>query len=286
MKFLKIKKHKHQVNIQVQLTDILKDPTLGNERNLENFTIGLEDGIKYYAEKFTKHYYPESSFDIGENPFSIKIDNSQALEEYTNILHYINNNSENIYKKLISSKDINESSNLNTFIEHFYSYIFNEIIDYKKTQNLEFIKVEQTQHNLKIRIDVKDLNFINAFLGSTLSNCAGGSILKNLNNYSENYQSNEKLISTIIRYDNDPHILVTSNDKQVINYLGELYKKLNKSSQYLYELSTTDLHKDFFQKEKNLAEQFSKFFDSFLAKEIMEHHLPINNNSNQRKLKL
>jgi hypothetical protein len=280
MNFLKIKNNKYKVNVQVQLKDIQNDSLLGNENNLKNFKVAFEDGIKYHSEKFITSAYPECVFNIQSEPLSITIKNTEALKKYTDIVHYINDNSYRIYNKIINSQYITSTSNLNSFIELFYAYIFHEIVDYQKQQDLKLIKIEQTTHNLKINTNLKELNFIDSLTANIFNGCFLENTIKKLN---DNF-GNESLIAIII-YEDNPYVSITSNDPKVILYLNELFGRLNQSSKNIYDIAIRDVHLNFFERKSILTEQFTKILDGIWAKEMMEKDLPINNPVT-KKLKL
>jgi hypothetical protein len=284
MKFLKLKKNKHSINIKFDLTSILNDPLLGNENNLDNFKTAFEDSIKYYAEKFSR---PNSdvNFGTGNSSFSIQFDNDNLLQDYISILDSINNNSKRIYKRLVDSGNIITTSNLNTFIEHFYASLFKEIIEYNKTLDLKFLEIETTPFSLKVSTNLKEINFIDPSIGNNYNMCFTECVTKQFNDYAKTYHPNEDLFISVL-YKELQYLVITSNNNNTITYLANICEKLNNQSNKIYEIAINDIHLSYFEKEDSLTEQFSKLINGFISKEVMEQHLPSNNTSTGKRLKI
>jgi hypothetical protein len=287
MKFLRIRKSQTRATVQVDLTHIIKDPILGIDENLRKFKSSIEDAIKSHASKLALHCYPHVEHSIDSHFLSIEFKDYFVLKEFINILQSINNNSDKIYQNLISSPYMNEdkSMNIQAFKENVYISMLDEIVEYKKRQSLTFINIEKTPHSLKIIPNFQDIVFINYFIGARVKMCFMDCITQQLNNYAGTYHPNENIIISS-NEDKLPHILITSNNTDAISYLSNFFKKLNNQSNEIYDIATTDLHISYSQKETALNTGFNNLFNGFFVREVMNDHLPINNNTSTKRVKL
>lgn len=286
MKLLRIKKSQTRATLQVDLTGILNDPILGTHENSIVFKTALEDAIKYQSKKFAKHCHPDVESSIGDFPISVQFKNPHVLKEYISILNSINDNSERIYKNLINSRYMTPIANLNAFKEHLFVAILEEIVDHnKKHKTMSFIDVEKSPYTLKIKTNLKELNFFHSFVSSNFHTNFIECMVKQFNDYSITYQPNDNLVVTVVS-DKVSSIVVTANNQKTINNLAQICQKLNKESNKIYDIATTNMALGYFQKEEALTEQFTNLIDGFLVKEIMEQHLPNNNTSTGKRLKI
>jgi hypothetical protein len=287
MKFLRIKKSQTRATIQIDLTHILKHPILGIDENLDKFKYSFKEAIKSHTSKLALHCYPHVEHSIDDLSLSVQFKNESVLKDYICMLQSINNNSDRIYQKLIDSPHIIKGQNINihAFKENIFFSMRDEIVDYKKKQKLSFINAEQTTFNLKITPNFQEITFINFFVSGKIKICFMDCVVQQLNNYSEIYHPNENLTISVNK-EKDPYILITSNNKDAISYLSNLFKKLDNESNKIYDIATTNLHISYSQKEQALTEDFTNFLNGFFVKEIMDNHLPNKNNNSNKKLKI
>jgi hypothetical protein len=284
MRLLRIKKSATRATLQVDLTGIIKHPILGTHENSIVFKSAFEDAIKYHTYNFAKDCHPNVEFSIGDFPISIQFKNPHVLKEYIGILNGINEGSERIYKKLINSQYLTEIANINAFKEHLYASVLEEIVEHNKNhKTMSFIEVEKSPYSIHIKPNLKELKFVNTFISSNFQTCFIESMVKQLNDYSITYQPNDNLLITVVSDKVSSVVVVTANNQETINDLAQICKKLNQESNKIYDIATTNVALSYFQKESTLTEKFTNLIDGFLVREIMEQHLPSNNNSIAKK---
>ncbi len=269
MKLLQIKKSPFEIEIQFDFLEFMPDADIDEASIIHNsFSLSAKHQFGYLS----KFFYPESELKFSTHPtIKIKSHDNDCLGHILKIINSVNNKSDEIIKEIYGIRQNIASDNLQEIYDH---YISNEISHDIRKSDLQFLDITLKDLSINVGFNLKELSHLNVIQSLEYINTTRDAIKEQFEIYNRSYCPKE-----IIDIQTLPILKIQCSKQETVNYLLTVLQRINNQSNHIYEQVLND-------KKGNLKAEFSSFFNSYIAQEILSDYLPKNSIDKKKKNKV
>jgi len=269
MKFIKLKQSPFEIEISLNFSDFMSNADI-DEKSVLHSSFSL--AVKHQFSLFLKFHYPEAELKFSSHPIiKIQGNDNDCLNYIFEVLNKLNEQSKEIIADIYKKRQLFSFDDLKL---QFDQNINQQIRNKNQKQNLQFLEIKQNDLEINVKFELNELSHLNMLQSLEYINVTRDAIKEQFEIYNKSYCPDEN-----ISIHTQPDLVITGNNKKTIDYLVNILNRVNNQSNYIYEQVLND-------RKGNLKEEFSFYFNSFIAQEILSDYLPNTSQINKKKNKV